>query len=71
MNALGNSSADNIKYDKLKADKAQFFQMGADILEKFISNNPKAGANIGQQLYNIYTAIGSEKAKEVKSKFGL
>lgn len=72
MNALGNSSADNAKYDQLKTEKANYFQMGADILEAFISNNPKADAGIGQQLYNIYNALGNtDKANAVKSKFGL
>ncbi|WP_290699164.1 tetratricopeptide repeat protein [Lacinutrix sp.] len=72
LNSLGNSAADNAKYDKLKIDKSNLFKSGAEVLETFISNNPKANSDIGQQLYNIYIALGStEKANAIKTKFGL
>lgn len=73
MNALGNSSADNAKYDELKAQKASLFRVGAETLETFISKNANADKSVAQQLFNIYNALGdaTDKANALKAKFGL
>ena len=58
MGKLGMSKADDIKYEKLKIQKNEQFQKGADILTSFIEKNPDAGADILTQLKNIYSALG-------------
>lgn len=59
MNTLGNSAADNKRYDELKAQKNELFKAGAEILEKFVKNNPNLkNADIYNQLANIYSALG-------------
>lgn len=70
MNTLGNSAADNKRYDELKAQKNELFQAGAEILEKFVSNNPNLkNADIYNQLANIYSALGEmDKYKTYKDK---
>jgi len=69
MNALGSSAADDKKYDELKAEKAEHFQTGANLLVKFLENNPEGNVKILEQLKNIYNALGdSEKAKEVANR---
>lgn len=70
MSKLGMSNADNIKYDKLKVVKNNLFQKGADILSKFVSENPDANLKeIYTQLKNIYSALGeTQKAKEIQAK---
>jgi tetratricopeptide (TPR) repeat protein len=69
MGKLGMSKADDIKYEKLKAEKNELFLEGAKVLETFIENNPVANADILTQLKNIYNALGeTEKAKKVKAK---
>lgn len=70
MNTLGNSAADNKRYDELKAQKNELFKAGADILEKFVENNPDLkNADIYNQLANIYSALGEmDKFKTNKDK---
>lgn len=69
MNALGSSAADDKKYDELKAQKAEFFQTGADILLEFIGNNSEGNVKILEQLKNIYNALGdSDKAEEITDR---
>lgn len=70
MNTLGNSAADNRRYDELKAQKNELFQAGAEILERFVTNNPNLkNADIYNQLANIYSALGeTDKYKANKDK---
>ncbi|MCT4630049.1 MAG: tetratricopeptide repeat protein [Winogradskyella sp.] len=70
MNSLGNSAADNKRYDELRSQKSELFKTGAEILEKFISNNQNMkNADIYNQLANIYSALGeTEKYKSNKEK---
>ena len=76
MNQLGDSSADYKRYDELKAQKDELFKAGAEILEKFVQNNPNLKeAGVYNQLANIYSALGEtekyntykDKAKEIES----
>ncbi|APY07319.1 hypothetical protein BWZ20_02950 [Winogradskyella sp. J14-2] len=68
MNTLGNSAADNKRYDELKSQKNDLFKAGAEILEKFVANNPNLNnADIYNQLANIYSALGEmDKYKTYK-----
>jgi tetratricopeptide (TPR) repeat protein len=70
MNALGSSSADFKKYDILKAEKSELFKSGANVLEKFIANNPNTkNIDVLTQLKNIYSALGeSGKSSALKTK---
>ncbi len=70
MNKLGNSAADNKRYDELKAQKNDLFKSGAEILEKFLENNPNINeAGIYNQLANIYSALGEmDKFNAYKDK---
>ncbi|MEY8849324.1 tetratricopeptide repeat protein [Psychroserpens sp. XS_ASV72] len=69
MNNLGTSDADFKKYDELKAQKEEFFRMGAKVLEDFLVNNPNGSNDVFQQLNNIYLAIGEvDKAKKYKAR---
>ena len=69
MNSLGNTKADNDRYDELRAKKTSLFDQGAEVLNKYIVNNPNPEPNIYQQLINIYNATGeTAKAKEVQAK---
>lgn len=76
MNQLGDSSADYKRYDELKAQKDELFKAGAEILEKFVQNNPNLKeAGVYNQLANIYSALGEtekyntykDKAKQIES----
>lgn len=73
---VGNSAADNKRYEELKAQKNELFELGAEILENFVSNNPNLkNADIYNQLANIYSALGEmdkfklnkDKAKAIES----
>jgi len=69
MNSLGTSNADFQRYDELKAEKADLFEKGANVLVKFLEKNPEGSNDIFQQLNNIYLAMGeTDKAKMYKSK---
>jgi tetratricopeptide (TPR) repeat protein len=70
MNTLGNSAADNKRYDELKAKKNDLFKAGAEILEKFVVNNPDLkNADVYNQLANIYSALGEmDKFRTNKDK---
>ncbi len=57
------------KYDELKVQKSNLYQEGANVLERFLENNPNGSNDVYQQLNNIYLAIGEvEKAKMYKAK---
>lgn len=60
MNALGNSSADIAKYDKLKEQKDDLFREGAKILENALKLNPD-NKGLLSQLKNIYGALGDNE----------
>ncbi|WP_299367048.1 tetratricopeptide repeat protein [Winogradskyella sp.] len=79
MNSLGNSAADNKKYEELRTQKNDLFRTGAAILEKFVENNPSSdNLDIYNQLANIYSALDEgdkfnamrAKIKEIKSGGG-
>ncbi|WP_296316716.1 tetratricopeptide repeat protein [Winogradskyella sp. UBA3174] len=68
MNGLGNSSADNKKYDELKEKRAQLYQTAIPYLTKSLELR-SANINAAKTLMNIYSAIGeTEKYKEMKAK---
>ncbi|MEO1032149.1 MAG: tetratricopeptide repeat protein [Bacteroidota bacterium] len=70
MNSLGNSAADNKRYDELRAQKNDLFKSGAGILENFIEKNPDLNnIDIYNQLANIYSALDEgDKYKAMKAK---
>ncbi len=70
MSSLGNSSADNKKYEELRAQKNEIFTKGAEVLESFIKANPNSkNINIYTQLKNIYGALGeTDKFNVMKAK---
>lgn len=68
MNALGNTKADNIKYDELKAEKAKLYQVAADWLEKSVAINPDKIQTL-EVLKNIYGSLDNmERFKQLKEK---
>ncbi|MBN2867307.1 MAG: hypothetical protein JXK08_01415, partial [Flavobacteriaceae bacterium] len=69
MNSLGNSRADDLKYEELKKKKASLFEQAAQTLVDFKSNNAIVPNSILQQLKNIYNALGeTAKAKEISAE---
>ncbi len=70
MNKLGDSAADYKRYDELKAQKDELFKAGAEILEKFVANNPNLDeVGVYNQLANIYSALGeTDKYNSYKNK---
>jgi tetratricopeptide (TPR) repeat protein len=68
MNALGNSSADNKKYDELKEKRKQIYLETVPYLAKAIELNPN-NTNVMRTLMNIYGQLGEDaKQKEMKAK---
>lgn len=71
MNALGNSNADNQRYDELIAKRQTVYKEAIPYLEVVVSAG-KADADVARTLMNIYSAVGeASKAKEIKVKFNL
>ena len=69
MNKLGNSRADDLKYEELKKKKASLFEQAAQTLVDFTNNNTNVRTGIYEQLRNIYNALGeTAKAKEINAK---
>ena len=71
MNKLGNSRADNIKYEKLMEEKNALFLKSAKFLEdNYLSKFPNSkNIDVFKQLKNIYSAIGdTNKFKMYKAK---
>lgn len=69
MGELSMSKSDEIKYEKFKIEKNQFFQSGADVLINFLNKNPDTKIDILKQLKNIYGALGNTaKMKETEAK---
>ncbi len=68
MNNLGTSSADNKKYDELKAKRTGLYAEAVPYLEKALELK---GTNVdaARTLMNIYSALGeTDKYKEMKAK---
>lgn len=68
MNALGNSAADNKKYDALKVERNKIFEKALPYLEKVVSidsSNKEAASVLG----GVYTSLEMfDKAKALKEK---
>ena len=68
MNGLGNSSADNRKYDELKAKRSQLYETAIPYLTKSLDLR-STNINAAKTLMNIYSALGeTAKYKEMKAK---
>ncbi len=68
MNSLGNSSADNKKYDELKKQRENSYKEALPYLEKAYKIN-SSNQNVLKYLMNIYGQIGEDaKYKEAKAK---
>lgn len=68
MNKLGNTKADNIKYDQLKEEKAKLYTTAAGYLEKVIEITP-SDIKIMEVLKNIYGSLDEvEKFKALKER---
>ncbi|MCM5663441.1 tetratricopeptide repeat protein [Galbibacter mesophilus] len=68
MNGLGNSAADNKRYDELKAEREALYKSAAPYLEKLLTINPK-NVDAVRTLMNIYGTTGEQaKYKEMKEK---
>lgn len=68
MNALGNTKADNIKYDEFKAEKVKIYQVAVEWLEKSLAINPDKIQTL-EVLKNLYGSLDNmEKFKQLKEK---
>jgi tetratricopeptide (TPR) repeat protein len=68
MNKLGNTKADNIKYDQLKEEKSKLYTTAAGYLEEVIKITPN-DVKILEVLKNIYGSLDEvEKFKAIKTK---
>lgn len=68
MNKLGNSRADNQRYDELRNDLDKIRQDALPYLEKALKINPN-NAQVTRTMMNIYSQIGEDaKAKALKTK---
>ncbi|OAD92454.1 hypothetical protein A7A78_00645 [Aequorivita soesokkakensis] len=68
MNSLGNSAADNKRYDELKIERQNTYKEALPYLEKAYNINP-SNQNVVKYLMNIYGQIGEDaKYKEMKTK---
>jgi Flp pilus assembly protein TadD len=68
MNSLGNSAADNKRYDELKKIRENAYRDALPYLEKANAINP-TNQNVLKYLINIYSQIGEDtKYKMVKTK---
>lgn len=69
MNSLGNSAADNRKYDELKKLRQNIYSETIPYLEKAYRLNPN-NREVVRTLMNIYGQLGNDdKYKEMKVKF--
>ena len=67
MNGLGNSSADNERYDVLKDKRLELYKKAIPFVEKAFSLKPDI--NTAKYLRDIYsTAFMTDKYKEMKQK---
>lgn len=68
MNSLGTSSADNKRYDELRAARTKLYETAIPYLETALKLKPKS-INAAQTLMNIYSATSqTEKFKAMKAK---
>lgn len=68
MNNLGNSSADNRKYDELKEKKSKLYYDAIPYLEKALDLK-KTNIDTAKTLMNIYSVLGeTDKFKAMKAK---
>ncbi|MDN3492995.1 tetratricopeptide repeat protein [Winogradskyella bathintestinalis] len=68
MNALGNSSADNKKYEELKEVRTKIYYDAIPYLEKALELR-ETNVNAAMTLMNIYSALGeTDKFKAMKAK---
>ncbi|MEM5564374.1 tetratricopeptide repeat protein [Psychroserpens sp. AS72] len=68
MNSLGNSSADNKRYDELRAKRTTIFESAIPYLETTLKLKPKDIKAV-QTLMNIYRGSGqTDKYKEMKAR---
>lgn len=68
MNNLGNSSADNKRYDELKDERMKLYESAIPFLEKTLELKPK-DVQAAQTLMNIYSATAqTDKYKAMKAK---
>ncbi|MCF8715750.1 tetratricopeptide repeat protein [Joostella atrarenae] len=68
MNGLGNSAADNKRYDELKAEREAIYKSAVPYLEKLLTVNPN-NVDAIRTLMNIYGTIGEQaKFTEMKEK---
>ena len=68
MNSLGNSSADNKRYDELRAKRTTIFESAIPYLETTLRLKPK-DIQAAQTLMNIYRGSGqTDKYKAMKAK---
>jgi tetratricopeptide (TPR) repeat protein len=66
MNSLGNSRADNAKYDSYKIEREELYKECVPILEKLIELNKNEDAI--KTLMNIYGTLGNtDKFKKMKT----
>jgi len=67
MNALGNSAADNKKYDNLKEERISLYKEAISYLETALEQ--KANIDTARTLMNLYSVLGeTDKFKAMKSK---
>ncbi len=68
MNSLGNSRADNAKYDKLNLEKNEIYKQIIPYLEDFLTYDSD-NLDVNKTLMNIYSALGDyNKVDEFKAK---
>lgn len=68
MNGLGNSTADNRRYDELKDERMALYETAIPFLEKTLELKPK-DVHAAQTLMNIYSATAqTDKFKAMKAK---
>ncbi|MDG3581582.1 tetratricopeptide repeat protein [Galbibacter pacificus] len=68
MNGLGNSAADNKRYDELKGQREELYRSAVPYLEKLLTINPD-NIDAVRTLMNIYGTLGEQaKFKEMKDK---
>ena len=60
MNSLGNSRADNAKYDTLKAKRESVYSECVPILKKLISIS-ESNQEAARTLMNIYATLGDNE----------
>jgi len=68
MNTLGTSSADNKRYDELKASKTKLYSDSVPYLESALESKP-SNVEATRTLMNIYSTLGmNDKFKTLKAK---